>query len=195
MCSLSTQFLLSSILIFYIQLACGSSISVARQVLLKHAIIQEIGVRCSEKSAPIKRAIQWGLKELQHNAAPDLNRAELVPDPNLVSAYAEYFCDTKKIPERGRLPNESLVSSYAHVPTIGEELAVEEPEQVAFAGEEDNFGDALSMGSSSEIRKAFISLFTFVSGVIAGAFGMQCYLMRSYIPSNASVTKLRRPEL
>lgn len=182
-----------------IQLAHGSSGHLAQELLLKEEIITEVQKKCPESAKPIKIGIHWGWKDMLREARPLLNsdQAQLAPDPNLVEAYAEYFCQTKRVPHQGHLPARNDVLSYLNVPIIDNGLSAQEAQQASDNDSEDNFGDSLSLNSSKveETTKSITLVSAFLCGAVVGALGMHSYLLRNAFPSNTSVPKLRRPEL
>lgn len=118
----SQFFLFITLALSFSQVALGSSGRAAKQFILKETIIKAIRSKCPQDSEPIKRGLQWGMKELKREAMPTLrfDQAQVASDPNLVEAYAEYYCQTKVIPKKGELPNPAVISSYLNTPTIEE---------------------------------------------------------------------------
>lgn len=88
----------------------GSERHVADDAFLRSAVYKSIRSKCPSKGLQDKlSSLRWGLKERMKQAGAyihnnGLSEDQFKPDPNLVEAYAEYFCKTMKFPSHGKLP-------------------------------------------------------------------------------------------
>ena len=92
------------------QEALGSEHAISKDAFLRTAVYETTRRKCYSKATKDKFVgLGWSLKESMKTAnsyilSHKLSEDQFRPDPKIVEAYAEYFCETLRFPHAGKLP-------------------------------------------------------------------------------------------
>ena len=93
------------------QEALGSEHAISKDAFLRTAVYETTRRKCYSKATKDKFVgLGWSLKESMATAkyymhSHKLSEDQFIPDPKIVEAYANYFCETLKFPGKGRMPS------------------------------------------------------------------------------------------
>jgi hypothetical protein len=183
------------------QEALGSDLAITKNAILRSAVYETTRKKCySSKTKNKFPGLGWSLKEGMQTAksyliSHKLSEDQFRPDPKIVQAYAEHFCETLQFPTHGKLPPLEVLNIPQLLEDPTQQNSDIELQEISTSELEETQPFRAGLGSYGIVsgQGAFIYAFVFLSGFMMGAFGMQSYSLRNDV--SAATKKLRRPEL